>query len=347
MSFEPGQLESALARLEALTDASARAAAREAVTAVLELHREGIERFSRRLREAGPEGERIFHAAAEDQVIASLLLLHGFHPRPLETRVRDALDKVRVAEGGYGPNGHIEVLSIEEAAIRLRCSGSKAFRRAVEQAVEAAAPEVERVEMLELASDLVPLERLLAKRELGHERCDLCGESLGHEHSHLFDVERRSLACACVACSVLFQGPRAKIRRVPRKALCLEGLVIGDAQWEALEVPVRLAFFSRSSALGNVIAAYPGPAGAVESVVPPAAWEDVVKDNAALAELEADISALLVDRRGTNARYYLLSIDECYRLTGLVRSRWQGLSGGDAATRAVAEFFEGLVEAPP
>jgi hypothetical protein len=346
VSFEPGQLESAIARVEALPGTS-RAAAREAVTAVLELHREGIERLSRRFREAGPEGERIFHAAAEDDVVSSLLLLHGFHPLPLEARVRGALDKVRASGVDHDSGGGIDVLSIDEAAVRLRVSGSKRFRRAVEQAVEAAAPEVERVEVLEPAPDLVPLERLIRKRGPSQARCDLCGERLGQEHSHSFDIERRKLVCVCVACSVLFQGPSTKVRYVPRKAVCLERFSISDPQWEALKVPVGIAFFSRSSALGAIVAAYPGPAGAVESVVPPAAWEELVEKNPVLANLEPDISALLVDRRGTAPRHYLLSIDECYRLTGLLRRRWQGLTGGDGATRAVEEFFEGLVEAPP
>ena len=188
--------------------------------------------------------------------------------------------------------------------------------------------------------------RLVAKADTKHERCDLCGLVLPMTHEHLFDVERRRLQCACTACSVLFDATAGKRRRVRRRCLRLEPFRMSDAQWEALEVPVGLAFFSYSSSLRNVIAAYPGPAGAVESVVSDAAWADLVRDNAVLAEIEADTAAFLVDRLSAEPSYHVLSIDECYRLTGLVRKRWHGLTGGDGPLQAVREFLSGLSGGP-
>jgi hypothetical protein len=63
--------------------------------------------------------------------------------------------------------------------------------------------------------------------------------------------------------------------------------------------------------------------------------------------MEADVEALLVNRvayaRGAAASaYYVLPIDECYKLVGLIRSQWRGLSGGAEVWQAIGEFFEQL-----
>lgn len=340
MTFAPARLEDAIARLEALTDPAARETAREAVAAVVELHGDGLRRLVERLRGAGTDGDRTLQAVATDEVVASMLLLHGLHPLPLEDRVRRVLGDVRASDR---EGGGVEVVSIAEEAIRLRVRGSERFRRAVARAVEDAAPEVARIEV-QLGPDpgLVPVERLTARRDPGHERCELCGQSLAAGHEHLFDVARRSLRCACTACSLLFDTPASSLRRVRRRAERLEDLHLSEAQWAALEVPVGLAFLSYASSLGEVIAAYPGPAGAVEAVVPAPAWREIVRSHPALSALEPDTAALLVDRLTPTPTYHILSIDECYRLVGAVRSRWQGLTGGDGAIHAVQELLGGL-----
>jgi hypothetical protein len=345
MSFGPGRLESAIARVEALVDATAREAARAAVTAVLDFHGEAVRRLASRVRETNADGENILRAAAEDEAVASLLSLHGVHPVAIESRVRRALGTVRAGERGQ--TGRVAVLSIDDAAIRLRVDGSDRFRDAIARAVEDAAPEVELVEVVAPDPALIPVARLVDNGRGGHERCDLCGAGLALQHTHLFDVQRRRLSCACAACGVLFDGDAKRLRPVRRKALCLQEFRITDAQWQALRVPVSLAFFSRSSVLDAVVVAYPGPGGAIESTVPPAAWQALVQDNAALAALEPDTEALLVHRQRETARYFLLSIDECYRLTGLVRSRWRGLTGGDGPEQVIEEFFRALGEDRP
>jgi hypothetical protein len=343
---DPQRLVRALSALETLPEPAARATAREALSTILDFHREGIERLSGRLA-ATPEGRRSLEAAAEDEVVASLLLLHGLHPLALATRVSRAVDHLRAQERNTGRAGGapVEILSIDPAAIRVRVGGGERWRRAIERALQDAAPEVERIEVLGTTSDLIPVARLRATGGPSagpHSRCDLCGEALAQEHAHLFDVERRSLSCACSACGFLFDGTAGKLRRVSPRALQLEGFCITEAQWQALQVPVGLAFFSRSSSRQVVVAAYPGPAGALESAVPPAAWADLVANNGALAGLEADTSALLVHRLGKEPRHYLLSIDHCYHLTGIVRSRWQGMSGGDGPMQAVDHFLDRL-----
>jgi hypothetical protein len=62
--------------------------------------------------------------------------------------------------------------------------------------------------------------------------------------------------------------------------------------------------------------------------------------------MEPDVEALLANRvgaaRGVTAQYYVVPIDECYKLVGLIRLHWHGLSGGTEVWREVATFFSSL-----
>jgi len=117
-----------------------------------------------------------------------------------------------------------------------------------------------------------------------------------------------------------------------------------DAQWESLLIPINMAFFFHSSAAGKVISLYPSPAGATESLLDIESWEEIVQSNPVLQEMEPDTEALLVNRVRGASEYYLLPIDECYRLVGLIRTHWHGLSGGTEVWEAIGRFFAGLKE---
>ncbi len=104
-------------------------------------------------------------------------------------------------------------------------------------------------------------------------------------------------------------------------------------------LPINLAFFYRENANARVIAMYPSPAGATESLLSLEAWADLEHENPALKKMEPDVEALLVNRVGATADYYLVPIDECYRLVGLIRSNWRGLSGGKEVWKEIKEFF--------
>jgi hypothetical protein len=75
-------------------------------------------------------------------------------------------------------------------------------------------------------------------------------------------------------------------------------------------------------------------------------WNEVVKENPILNEIQADVEALLVNRvgasRGVKPEYYIVPIDECYKLVGLIRMHWRGLSGGTEVWREVGQFFATL-----
>jgi hypothetical protein len=191
------------------------------------------------------------------------------------------------------------------------------------------------------ADPLAGLKGLARPRE-PEERCELCGAPIPSEHRHLMEAETRTLACSCRACSLLFEGRAGRYRLVPTRILLLPDFEMSDAQWDELLVPVNLAFFVRSSAEGRVTALYPSPAGATESHLELDTWRELEAANPVLAELEPDVEALLVNRVGAARSHLVVPIDECYRLVGIVRMGWRGLSGGSEVWRSIASFFDEL-----
>ena len=76
------------------------------------------------------------------------------------------------------------------------------------------------------------------------------------------------MVCACGPCGFLFDNPGAgggSYRRVPDRYLVDPGFTVTDAQWDALAIPVSIAFFLHNTAQDRIIACYPSPAGATES----------------------------------------------------------------------------------
>ena len=189
--------------------------------------------------------------------------------------------------------------------------------------------------------------RQFIRRKPGGERCELCSAEVATDHPHLIEPGRRKLVCACEACAILFSGMGTKYKRVPKRVLALADFSLSDGQWESLMVPINMAFFYRSTQNARMVALYPSPAGATESLLPLETWEDIEDSNPVLREMEADVEALLVNRiahaRGVSpAEYYLLPIDECFKLVGLIRANWRGLSGGAEVWKQIGEFFGGL-----
>jgi len=171
-------------------------------------------------------------------------------------------------------------------------------------------------------------------------RCDLCGALLPPEHEHLAEPAARRLVCACRACALLFAAQDAgRFRPVPRRLERLSGRWLDEARWAGLGVPVSLAFFYRSSAAGGVVAVYPSPAGPLESPVEADDWNALVADHPALRDLAPDVEAVLVNRVNGADDIFRCSLDRCYRLIGLVRTRWQGMTGGPELWGAVDEYF--------
>ncbi len=172
-----------------------------------------------------------------------------------------------------------------------------------------------------------------------YERCEMCAAPVADQHQHVVNVGTRSLLCACRPCYLLFTHDDAALtyRAVPDRYLSFPDLAA--PVWEELELPVGTAFLFVNSALGRVVAFYPGPAGATESELSLEAWERVVAAAPGLGTLQPDVEALLVHTEHQQAEAFLVPIDVCYELVGHLRQLWRGFDGGQDVRRRLEEFF--------
>jgi hypothetical protein len=181
------------------------------------------------------------------------------------------------------------------------------------------------------------LRRFVRPRDAA-ERCDNCGAALPPVHIHQFEPAKRAVRCACDVCAV----QSGNWTQIPREVRALSDFRITEIQWNDLMIPIGLAFFSYSTPAGRVLAFYPGPAGATESLMDLDTWREIAETNPELLLMKPDVEALLVNRVGASRQYFLVPVDECYRLVGLIRIHWRGLSGGAAVWGEIAAFFEHL-----
>lgn len=179
------------------------------------------------------------------------------------------------------------------------------------------------------------------------EQCDFCSASISSQHRHLLELESRDILCACRPCSILFDKQEAslgKYRLIGERRLYLPTFAMNDGQWESLRLPVGLAFFFYSTPAQRVVAYYPSPMGPAESLLRLTTWDELAACNPILHGMEQDVEALLVNRTHNARQYFLVPIDDCYRLVGLLRSNWHGLSGGQEVWTAIARFFQKLLQ---
>ena len=173
--------QAAGARIDALIAASAsggvvaRERAEELVRLVADLYGAGLERLLDLMHERGALTDEVLDALAGDDLVASLLLVHGLHPYGVETRIERALTGIRPYLGSHG--GDVELLEVtEEGVVRLRMLGScdgcpssaVTLKLAVEGAIEAAAPEITAIEVQERAAQpktgaMIPVEALFSR----------------------------------------------------------------------------------------------------------------------------------------------------------------------------------------
>jgi Fe-S cluster biogenesis protein NfuA len=147
------RLEVLIQDIEGLPDPAARAHARELVQAILGFHGVALARLLDRIVEMGESGRALLETLPNDQPVSSLLLLYGLHPHDLESRVEQALERVRPYLRSHG--GNVEMLGIAEGVVQLRlvgsCNGcpssSMTFKLAIEEAIYAAAPDVSAIKV--------------------------------------------------------------------------------------------------------------------------------------------------------------------------------------------------------
>jgi len=169
-------------RIELLLEASAAAGpvarerAEELVRLVVELYGTGLERVLELAHEAGALDDDLLGALAADELVSSLLLVHGLHPYGVEERVERALDGVRPYLGSHG--GDVQLLGVDdEGVVRLQLLGScdgcassaVTLELAVEDAIRSAAPEIVRIDVeaaapaSAAAQSVIPVEQLSSR----------------------------------------------------------------------------------------------------------------------------------------------------------------------------------------
>ncbi len=181
--------------------------------------------------------------------------------------------------------------------------------------------------------------RQFVRKRLQVERCENCGEALPANHEHSFDPVRRTLRCTCHGCAL---AQERTYPRIPKTVRVLPRFKINEQQWNSLAIPVALAFFSYSTQAQGMLVQYPGPAGVVESLIVVDNWAALCLQNPELRSLLPDVQALLVNRVSTTRSYFIVPIEACYKLSGLMRRHWRGFSGGAAAWVEIAAFFDEL-----
>ncbi|MEO8816530.1 MAG: DUF5947 family protein [Mycobacterium sp.] len=184
-----------------------------------------------------------------------------------------------------------------------------------------------------------------ASQPAGH-RCEMCSEPITEEHQHVANVAGRQLLCACRPCYLLFTDSQAemKYRAVPDRYLRFPGFALDRRGWEALQIPVGLAFFLRNSTQDRTIALYPGPAGATESELDLDAWNEISAADSRVGLLVDDVEALLVrvpDEGDPDC--YLVPVDACFEFVGKLRTLWRGFDGGQEARAFIDDFFAKLI----
>jgi hypothetical protein len=190
-------------------------------------------------------------------------------------------------------------------------------------------------------------QRAVQERQAALEQCELCKDVIPPNHRHLLDLRSGDLMCACQACKILFDRKEAgagHYRLIPDRRFQIEDFRLDDESWAALEIPVDMAFFFNSTRAERVSAFYPSPAGPTESLLRFDAWKDLEEANPILRRLEPDVEALLVNRARGARDYFVVPIDEPYRLVALIRGRWRGLTGGQEVWEEIEAFFARLAE---
>lgn len=173
------------------------------------------------------------------------------------------------------------------------------------------------------------------------EICDLCELPIPPKHRHLLHLEERRIVCVCGTCWAIRSGD-AEYRPTGNRTVWLEDFNLPGDLWASFQVPIGLCFFFNSGSVNSVIGMYPSPAGATECELYLEAWEELKELNPVLEGLETDIEALMINRLSDPPQYAIAPTDRAYELVGIVKAKWEGISGGPELKKAVEAYFDDL-----
>ncbi len=172
--------------------------AQQLVREVVGLYGAGLERIVRMAGDPGPDGGLVERLATDD-LVASLLLVHGLHPHDVHRRVSDALDRVRPYLGSHG--GDVDLQEVvpgdpDGAVVRLAFTGSckscpssaVTLELAVQDAVLAAAPEISSIEVVTAEATATPASVIPAESLLAHLHSNGHGPTAWHPAPELAEL---------------------------------------------------------------------------------------------------------------------------------------------------------------
>lgn len=157
--------------IESIADPAVRAATKNLVQSLMDLHGAAFEKTLDIVADAGDPGMNIIDRLGRDSLVSSVLILYGLHPEDIETRVTKAVERLRPQLRKQGCE--VELLSMTGGVIRLHVetgshtcgSTAKTVQATVEGAMYDAAPDLTSlvIEGLEErpASGFVGLEKLV------------------------------------------------------------------------------------------------------------------------------------------------------------------------------------------
>jgi Fe-S cluster biogenesis protein NfuA len=134
--------------IETIADPALRASTKALVQALMDLHGAALERAMEIVSEAGEPGMSLIDQLGRDPIVSSVLVLYGLHPEELDSRVLQAIDRLRPQLRKQGCE--VELLELSEGAVRLRVltgehacgSTANTVRATLEGAIYEAAPDV-------------------------------------------------------------------------------------------------------------------------------------------------------------------------------------------------------------
>jgi Fe-S cluster biogenesis protein NfuA len=159
--------------LETIADPAPRAAAKELVQLLMDLHGTGLERILEIVFQSVDGGTRVIDELGGDPLVSSLLILYGLHPDELSTRVERKVKEIGSKLHKMGAAAQVVSVNGGEVRLRLTVEGhacgstSRTVQATVEEAIYEAAPDLTSlvIEGLEepIASGFVGVEMLLGQ----------------------------------------------------------------------------------------------------------------------------------------------------------------------------------------
>lgn len=154
---QAARIEALIRDVAALPDERLRARVEDLLHGVLEVYGACLARMVEMIAQSELTGQELLHTFAGDELVRSLLLLHGLHPVGLEERLHQAVEKLR--SGAQLQGGTLELVRVADGVAELRLSGQRqgcgasaqGLKQSIEQAIYDAAPELDEVRIEEVA----------------------------------------------------------------------------------------------------------------------------------------------------------------------------------------------------